>query len=72
MCWVPGGGSRSRRLLRSSGIVAATAKPTFPYLNELLPKERKKDPLPSSMSSFLITAENTPFKAVGYQLWLNL
>lgn len=41
------------------GRVAATIQTTFPYLNEPLPKARKKDPLPSTLLPFLITAENT-------------
>lgn len=54
------------------GRVAATSQHTIPYLSELLPKARKKHPLPSSLSPFLIIAENTPFKVAGHKLWLNL
>lgn len=54
------------------GNMAATSQTIFPYLSELLPKAVKKDPLPSSVSPFLTTAQNTPFWADGYQLWLDL
>lgn len=55
--------------LASGGVTSQTA---LPYLNELLTKGKQERGFAVFTSPFLVTTENTPFRADGHRLWLTL